>query len=161
MVYRLFNFTLLYSQLINVIRFPELLGRRALVRCRGNSKDIDGDPFYESVSTLMSAGKNNYMHGEVWDELTYPFPNFNCCTFQAWERTSYFLSLYNVLITYPQRDLSYSMFVKGVTVSCIGGKETRTMVFNTHEQIEWRISKISRNLQVKANVKWSYTHLFY
>ena len=30
------------------------------------------------------------MLSKVWDELTYLFPNFNCCTVEAWERISNF-----------------------------------------------------------------------
>ena len=30
----------------------------------------------------------NYTHYQVWDEITYPFPNFNGSTVEVWEWTS-------------------------------------------------------------------------
>ena len=32
---------------------------------------------------LMSAWINNYMPNKVWDEITYPFLNFNGCTVEV------------------------------------------------------------------------------
>ena len=42
------------------------------------------------------------MPGEVWDEITYPLPNFNGCTVEAWEWISNFFPhfIMNVII-YP------------------------------------------------------------
>ena len=34
------------------------------------------------------------MPGEVWVEITYPFPNFNGCTVEVWERIGNFISYY-------------------------------------------------------------------
>ena len=31
---------------------------------------------------------------EVWDVITYPFPNFNGCTVEAWEWISNFTTLF-------------------------------------------------------------------
>ena len=42
---------------------------------------------YSLVLTWIS----NYMLGKVWDEITYPFPNFNGFTVEVWERISYFI----------------------------------------------------------------------
>ena len=33
--------------------------------------------------TLMSAWIRNHMPSKVWDEITYPFPNFNGCTVEV------------------------------------------------------------------------------
>ena len=30
--------------------------------------------------TLIPKWINNYIHYKVWDEITYPLPNFNGCT---------------------------------------------------------------------------------
>ena len=30
--------------------------------------------------TLIPACISNHMHSQVWDEITYPFPNFNDAT---------------------------------------------------------------------------------
>ena len=32
---------------------------------------------YKSRMTLIPAWKSNNMSGKVWDEITYPFPNFS------------------------------------------------------------------------------------
>ena len=34
---------------------------------------------------------NNHIHYTVWDEITYPFPNFNGCTVEVWEWMSSFI----------------------------------------------------------------------
>ena len=33
--------------------------------------------------TLIPAWINNQMYRKVWDEITYAFPNFNCCTVEV------------------------------------------------------------------------------
>ena len=33
----------------------------------------------------------NYIYHNVWDEITYPFPNFNDATVEVWEWISYFI----------------------------------------------------------------------
>ena len=33
--------------------------------------------------TLIPAWISNYIHCNVWDEITYPFPNFNGATIQV------------------------------------------------------------------------------
>ena len=41
----------------------------------------------EQVSWSASAGTGNdfkYTHYKVWDEITYPFPNFNGFTVEVW-----------------------------------------------------------------------------
>ena len=54
------------------------------------------------------------MPGKVWDEMTYPFPNFNGCTVEVWEWISDFTQHFvKDVITYPYRDYSYIMLVKG------------------------------------------------
>ena len=45
---------------------------------------------------------NNYKHHTLWDEITYPFPNFNSCTVEVWEWISNFIPhLARHVITYP------------------------------------------------------------
>ena len=41
------------------------------------------DPFYLHGSTLIPAWINNYIHYKVWDEITYPFLNFNGATVEV------------------------------------------------------------------------------
>ena len=38
------------------------------------------DPFYWHVLTIIPAWISNHMPSKVWDEITYPFLNFNGCT---------------------------------------------------------------------------------
>ena len=42
-------------------------------------------PFYKHGLTLIPAWISNYMPSKMWDEITYPFPNFNGCTIGVWE----------------------------------------------------------------------------
>ena len=44
----------------------------------------------------------NHMPGKVWDELTYPFPNFNGATVEVWEWIGNFIPHFMIdVITYP------------------------------------------------------------
>ena len=47
---------------------------------RGNNYDISSGPFYKHGLTLIPAWISNHMPRKVWDEITYPFLNFNGCT---------------------------------------------------------------------------------
>ena len=40
-------------------------------------------PFYYYGLTLIPAWISNHMPGKVWDEITYPFLNFNGCTVEV------------------------------------------------------------------------------
>ena len=40
-------------------------------------------PFYYHGLTLIPAWISNYMPSKVWDEITYPFLNFNGCTVEV------------------------------------------------------------------------------
>ena len=51
-------------------------------------------PLYK-YGFLILAWICNHMPCKVWDEITYPFPNFNSCTVEVWEWISNFISLYN------------------------------------------------------------------
>ena len=45
---------------------------------------------------------SNHMPSREWDEITYPFPNFNGCTVEVWEWIRNFIShLIMDVITYP------------------------------------------------------------
>ena len=41
--------------------------------------------------TLISAWISNHKLSIVWDKITYPFPNFNGCSAEVWERISNFI----------------------------------------------------------------------
>ena len=40
-------------------------------------------PFYEHGLTWIPVWTSNYIHYNVWDEITYPFLNFNGCTVEV------------------------------------------------------------------------------
>ena len=49
----------------------------------------------------------------MWDEITYPFPNFNGTPIEVWEWISNFIPCFVIdVITYPCRDQSWSIPVK-------------------------------------------------
>ena len=49
----------------------------------------------------------------MWDDINYPYPNFNGCTIEVWEWISNFIPHYTrCVITCPCWDLSQSMLVK-------------------------------------------------
>ena len=43
------------------------------------------------IQLLISAWISNHMSSKVWDEITYPFPNFNGCAIEVWEWISEFI----------------------------------------------------------------------
>ena len=42
-------------------------------------------PFYQHGLTLIPIWISNYIQYKVWDEITYPFPNFNGANIGIWE----------------------------------------------------------------------------
>ena len=57
---------------------------------------------------------SNSIYYIVWDEITYPFPNFNGCTNDVWESISNFIPHFTGhVITYPYWDQRQTMLVKG------------------------------------------------
>ena len=58
---------------------------------------VTRDPF-----TNIPAWISNHMPGKVWDEITYPFTNFNGYTVDVWEGITYFIPhIMTDVITYP------------------------------------------------------------
>ena len=58
--------------------------------------------------TLISARLNNYIHHKVWDEITYPLPNFNSFAVEIWEWINTFiLHFTGQVISYPCWDLTH------------------------------------------------------
>ena len=55
-----------------------------------------------SSKCAIPAWLSNHMLSKVWDEVTYPFPNFNGCTVEVLEMISYFIPHFiKDVITYP------------------------------------------------------------
>ena len=70
-------------------------------------ESIVWDPFYYHGLTLIPAWISNYIHYKVWDEITYPFINFNGATVEVKEWISNFISHFTVHVpTYPYWDQS-------------------------------------------------------
>ena len=44
-----------------------------------------GGPFYKRGYILNPAWIHSAMPRKMWDEITYPFPHFNGCTFEVWQ----------------------------------------------------------------------------
>ena len=53
--------------------------------------------------TTTGSWISNHMTNKVWDEITYPFPNFNGAAVEVWEWMSNFITLHWPAITYPCR----------------------------------------------------------
>ena len=59
-------------------------------------------PFYQHGLTLIPAWTSNYMPSKVWDEITYPFLNFNSATVEDKEWISNYIPHFIMdVITYP------------------------------------------------------------
>ena len=73
-------------------------------------------PFNWHGLALIPAWICNHIHYKMWDEINYPFLNFNGATVEVWEWISNFIPhITGHLITYPCWDLSYTMLVKVAT----------------------------------------------
>ena len=58
--------------------------------------------FYQHGLSLIPALTSNHIHYNVWDEITYPFPNFNGTTVEVWEWISNFIPYFiEYVISYP------------------------------------------------------------
>ena len=58
--------------------------------------------FYGHSLCWLRAWINDYMPSQMWDEITYPFPNFNCATVEVLGWISLFSSHFLMaVITYP------------------------------------------------------------
>ena len=61
-------------------------------------RDIHWSPVNSRFATWLS----NHLPCQLWDENTYPFPNFNDCIVEVWEWISYFLQHFIMnASTYP------------------------------------------------------------
>ena len=53
--------------------------------CVSNGWQISRGAFYWHGLTLIPAWISNHIYYKVWDEITYPFVNFNAATIGVWE----------------------------------------------------------------------------
>ena len=49
----------------------------------GNHVYISWGPLYDYELSLIQAWISNHIYYKVWDEITYPFPNFNSVTIEV------------------------------------------------------------------------------
>ena len=67
------------------------------LRCLWNSSLINmifvntRCPFYLHGLTLTPAWISYHIHHKMWNEITYPFPNFNGATIELWEWVNNFI----------------------------------------------------------------------
>ena len=58
--------------------------------------------YYEHISTSIPVCIGDHMPNRVWDEITYPFPNFDSCTVEVEEWVSNFVPYFIMdVITFP------------------------------------------------------------
>ena len=74
-----------WSMLINGLVGVSLQPLQAVWRSHMNwgNASIAWVPFYKHGLTLVPAWISNYIHYKVWDEITYPFLNFNSATVEV------------------------------------------------------------------------------
>ena len=64
--------------------------------------DIHEQPQAINTGALLLRWISNHMPNNMWDEITYPFPNFNGAAVDVWEWISDFIPhLIIDVITYP------------------------------------------------------------
>ena len=65
--------------------------------------------FYQHWLTLIPVWISNYIHDKVWDEIAWPFPNFNGAAVEVWEWISDFIPDFIMdVITYPTCNCKYA-----------------------------------------------------
>ena len=70
------------------------------------------------ILTCIPAWISGHMPSKVWDEIIYPFPNFNGCTVEVWEWISNFIPHFMMYITtYPS--LWDCHVIMGITSHCV------------------------------------------
>ena len=131
--------------------------------------------------TLIPAQISNYLHYKVWDEITYPFPNFNGATVEVmgmdrWFHLTCFWS-YDYLFMLEFHAGSSTMFVKGATGICSSlcsqsNSYLNTVIFmpisylrQTNLQMSW--SKLLRRMNISSRfmvfcygpIQISFTHI--
>ena len=71
------------------------------------------NPFYLYWLTLILGRISDYIHYDVWYEITYPFPNFNSAIVKVWEWISNFIPQYTGnMLTYPWWEYNQYMLLQ-------------------------------------------------
>ena len=90
----------LYLKLIRTVEFHFNMVQKNSTLHAYKSNNMAVDVLIKLTSILVWI--SNYIHYKIWDEITYPFPNFSGFTVEVWEWISYFIS-HSILyvISYP------------------------------------------------------------
>ena len=56
------------------------------------AEDNHYDSLQHYMGPIYTAWISNHMPSKVWDEITYPFPNFNIATTEVWVWINDFIS---------------------------------------------------------------------
>ena len=75
------------------------------------------------VAVTICAWISNHMPSEVWDEITYPLPNFNGCTFGVWEWISYFIPYFIMDVPYKYEN-AYTQCVASFSMEIVSKKHS-------------------------------------
>ena len=96
------------------------------------------------AAIFNQAWVTNRISSKKWDEIIYPFSNFNGCTVEVWEWISNFIThfIMDVIID-TCWDLSYTMLVKG-TLGCTVG----CRIFR-HEKVK-HVMRTWINVKIKS-----------
>ena len=112
--YKIYCFQMILTRL-------NILSQSSLQYIRKNMKII---PIYcvlsgfdtSSISTHSLAWISNRTHYKVFDEITYPFPNFNGATVEVWELIRNFIAYFTGhVLTYSCWDWSKSRWLDRIT----------------------------------------------
>ena len=74
------------------------------------------DPLYYQGSTSIPTWICNYIYYRMWDEITYPFPNFIGTTVEVWEWISNFMPHLSMLGFGLNHDKGATYWNRGVLV---------------------------------------------
>ena len=88
-----------------LVRYQQIIShifQNRVISQWSNLDESTGDPIYYYGLILILAWRSNHMSSKVWDEITYPFHNFDGCTVELWEWMRNFIPhIIMDVITYP------------------------------------------------------------
>ena len=95
-----FSFTKKHLKILSAKWWPFCPGEDELTNVEQDN--ATWGPFYWHGLTLIWAWISHYIHYKVWDEISYPFPNFHGATIEVWEWMNNFIPHFTgQVITYP------------------------------------------------------------
>ena len=115
---------------LNVVNY--YIAHSSLDRCRvltcSKIHHLDiGLPLLTRIHLVIPALTNNYIRHKVPDEITYPFPNFNGCTVEAWEWISNFIPQFPMNVTTYSLQNIYKTIVSKVSAIFFGPRSIKVL----------------------------------